>query len=661
MEGLNRRQFLKLGTVIIATALLDGRVGATGRASWLLPSKVLSEPPVPVPTGRSHGMIKSAELALSPADFKRGESAGLDVSDTGLRLLRQRAGVFTSPVIEAPIPFSAVVPQWVGRAPADAEVRVSVRTSADATTWSHWYAGQLESPYASRPISKHSGRAAIIAPGEHLARYVQFRIEMFAEPSRWGEPPLLSDLTLDFIDPGEGPTTDEMLAILGTTAGDLALTQATADKPPILSRTAWGCPDGQSSPNAPPEYKTVTHLVIHHTESDNGITDWAQHVRLIWQIHAVTWGWGDIGYNYLIDPNGVIYEGRAGGDDVVGFHVYGFNSSGTMGVACLGTYSTVGISSSMRTSLERLMAWKCSQRGLDPTGIRSIVGYTSCDPLAVNLPTILGHRDFPGHNTSYPYHCNAYGATACPGNNLESTIPAIRTAVASRLNPPDTTPPVATMGSIARYVKTTSFTVRWTGTDASGIKCYDVQYRIGASGTWTNWLSGTTATWATFSGQNGTTYYFRCRATDNANNTGNWSAEVLTTVDTSPPTCGIVDLSPQPTKTWFVFQCWGWDGIAGVKAFDVDYRDLTTGSAWQAWVRGADSGNGEGASGFVYREFLFAGTAGHRYEFRCRAYDHAGNVSDNGGWSTDTAIVATGLDSSGLYKVRLPLVMRNSS
>src|SRR5437016_1926200 len=72
----------------------------------------------------------------------------------------------------------------------------------------------------------------------------------------------------------------------------------------------------------------------------NAATDWAAVVRSIWVLHVQGNGWNDIGYNYLIDPNGVLYEGRGGGDGVMGAHFSCVNS-GTMGVALLGTFSVV--------------------------------------------------------------------------------------------------------------------------------------------------------------------------------------------------------------------------------------------------------------------------------------------------------------------------------
>ena len=178
-------------------------------------------------------------------------------------------------------------------------------------------------------------------------------------------------------------------------------------KPSVVSRTEWGCPDGQNSPRWPPEYYPVTHVIIHHTATTNVAIDWAKEVYKRWEYHANTKGWGDIGYNYLIDSNGVIYEGRAGGDDVIAGHAYGHNK-GTMGIAFLGTFSTVEPTSAALRSAQALIAWKCAQRNIDPLE-------SGTDFAGTYYNYIAGHRDV--------------SVTECPGDKLYNLLPIIRQSV----------------------------------------------------------------------------------------------------------------------------------------------------------------------------------------------------------------------------------------
>lgn len=206
-------------------------------------------------------------------------------------------------------------------------------------------------------------------------------------------------------------------------------------KPSVVSRTSWGCPDGENSPWSP-QYTIVTHLVIHHSAGANTSSDWPSVVLSIWNDHTYTRGWGDIGYNYLIDPNGVVYEGRAGGDNVIGAH-FSCQNGGTFGVCLLGTYSTVSPSSAALASLKQLLAWKAQQSGINPLG----TAYHSGTHLT--LSTICGHRDA---NPAYPtYACST---TDCPGDVLYGLLPSIRTDVYNLINS-NLLPDLTITGSVA--------------------------------------------------------------------------------------------------------------------------------------------------------------------------------------------------------------------
>src|SRR5262249_28078524 len=161
---------------------------------------------------------------------------------------------------------------------------------------------------------------------------------------------------------------------------------------------------------------TVTQLIVQHTAMGNEApdSDWPAIVRDIWNFHVFKRGWADIGYNYLIDPNGVIYEGRSGGDNVTGAHFSGVNA-GTMAVALLGDFTNEAPAAEALKSLKEILAWKCDQRDLDPES-RSL---HEASQLILN--TISGHRDGPK-------------PTECPGERLYLSLPAIRAAVKDLLN-----------------------------------------------------------------------------------------------------------------------------------------------------------------------------------------------------------------------------------
>lgn len=192
-------------------------------------------------------------------------------------------------------------------------------------------------------------------------------------------------------------------------------------KPPVVARTDWGSPDGQGS-RWNPQYTTVTHLVVHHSAGASTSADWPATVRAIWDFHTRPVsqggrGWGDMGYNYLIDPNGVIYEGRAGGDNAIGAH-FSCRNGGTMGACLLGNFQNSSPTPAALNSLARLLAWKAAQRSLSPTesAFHSATGST--------LLSVCGHRDA---NAFYPEE--ACTTTTCPGDGLYALLPNLRLEV----------------------------------------------------------------------------------------------------------------------------------------------------------------------------------------------------------------------------------------
>jgi len=188
-------------------------------------------------------------------------------------------------------------------------------------------------------------------------------------------------------------------------------------RPPVVTRTEWGCPEGQGSLGSP-SVTIPTHLIVHHSAGSNTSSDWPAVVRSIYTLHTQTNGWIDVGYNWLIDPNGVIYQGRAWyqntNDNVLGAHFCGTNSK-TMGVCVMGTYSSVSPTDAAKTSLVTILAYKADEQNIDPLGqsFHSSSGLT--------LYNICGHRN----------GCS----TECPGTNLYNQLPQIRDSVYALLNP----------------------------------------------------------------------------------------------------------------------------------------------------------------------------------------------------------------------------------
>ena len=216
------------------------------------------------------------------------------------------------------------------------------------------------------------------------------------------------DLEAVFINGGEG-----------TVDGEIAPAQSNANgMPRVISRASWGA--GSSS--NPYYNEPVKAATVHHTAGSNNYTA-AQApgvVRGIWQYHAVTRGWGDMGYNALVDKYGNIYEGRAGGLDraVQGAHVGGFNAH-TFGVSMIGNYNTAAPSQAALKAMGDIIGWKAAVAKFDPTGS----SYLTADFNFGGSKFRAGQGQmFPNINAHRDFHYND-----CPGNNLYAQMGTIRT------------------------------------------------------------------------------------------------------------------------------------------------------------------------------------------------------------------------------------------
>ena len=389
--------------------LLAGSLAFAAFTGTILVLPVYASPgpePEPVEVTSEAVALGSVEDPASAADVQAGTTDPVaGVSDDAPALTVTRTGVDE---------FSLVNLNWAyDRAVTDTVVQVRVQD--DTGRWGEWNELGVEDaePNAGADLgTQRRGATAPLWTGPSTGVEVELVTRSGAAPT---------DVRVELIDPG---------ASAADTAPGAPEIQDTADAamamPDVYSRAQWGA--DESLRTWAPEYApTIKAATVHHTATSNNYTaaEVPAILRGIYYAHAVSNGWGDIGYNVVVDKFGRMWEGRSGGlaSTVIGAHAGGFNTE-TFGVSMLGNYDIGNTTQPLVDSVSAIIAWKFSLYGVNPRGTTVLVsggGGTAryARGTAVTLPTIFGHRDV--------------GATACPGQYAYGRMGEIRDRVTAAL------------------------------------------------------------------------------------------------------------------------------------------------------------------------------------------------------------------------------------
>jgi N-acetylmuramoyl-L-alanine amidase len=363
-----------------------------------------------------------AALAVAALPIVRvALSHGVDVASGSVAVTvdRQR-------LVHLPIAASHVVLHWSGS--PDAQITVALGRSADRLS--------EEIP-------------AGLADGSSEDGDLSYSEVIWADGARWARVTTdrpIEHLTVIAMDTDESRGIDQ--------AG---VVSAAVNQPAVITRAGWGANESYSE-NAggyvryAPAFNPIQKLIVHHTAGRNNDPNPAATIRAIFYDHAVLRGYGDIDYNYLIDAQGRVYEGRRAwisnppanpteedlaGNVVRGSHARHFNDA-NVGIVLLGNFTSVLPTTAARTALVNLLAWKAERHGIDPKGASTYVNPS--DGTTKYLYNISGHRDV--------------NSTACPGQAFYNTFPKLRQEVADKIASTtgaahDTKPPTAVLKRMA--------------------------------------------------------------------------------------------------------------------------------------------------------------------------------------------------------------------
>lgn len=362
---------------------------------------------VVVASGLAYASHRSATATEITTEIIEGTGSGRIIKGESVAKIDTTLQTRTELVYESDkIPVNnnssnAAVLSWQ-QSEGDEGVHVILRTF-DGKEWSKWIKAESGNDRPDTAEQKHS--AIILSANIHQ---VQYRFELAKEGAPSGLSPAvdLKTIEVESIDASKGPSIDKPTLWQRVTKGidisNSVFARSGQPSPRIYSRAEWGSPEPESSTDWEPEYRRLGRSIVHHTAT-TASADSAAAVRAIWQYHRYSNGWGDIGYNYLVDQAGRIFQGRyfdhsyaENNDvDVVGGHAYG-NNYGTTGISALGDFTNTNPSADSLHAIAFVASYKLGAYNID----------------AGNGSHMIGHRDV--------------GQTACPGARLYTQLPTIR-------------------------------------------------------------------------------------------------------------------------------------------------------------------------------------------------------------------------------------------
>jgi len=352
---------------------------------------------------------------------------------------------FLSDVEVADFAFSALALDWEQKTPKGTDIHMDVRFF-DGIVWGEWNEFAFET---EEVVEENEFYRAYAMINTNPAESFQYRIELHSEDKSIS--PEFKNVKFTYINANDKPMQPKVLASTVYNPGSQLSAASLGNKGiRYVSRALWGANDGlrlykDDNPeavlvNLPSDFhirfanelklskivKTDSHgneltwpleypekmrkIILHHTATTADLDDPKKAIRDIYYYHTISKGWGDIGYNYIIDQQGNVYEGRYGGEGVVGAHA-GPGNKGSIGIAILGNYNEDTLNKNVVNALELLLSEKTKLHGIDPLGDSYFRGE--------KLPNIIGH--------------NSVMPTGCPGENIIKYLPIIRQHV-SQLN-----------------------------------------------------------------------------------------------------------------------------------------------------------------------------------------------------------------------------------
>lgn len=420
------RKLMKANAVLVCVSLIIGLVSFAPTISAQTKYKTLAyDKKLEKRQDFENGKFQNVKL--------KEENGGIEMSSAD-----EQQGEYITPVIEAPFGATHIGLHWKEKLAGENLITAYVRTSSDGENFGEWEKASVEMD-ESRDNKKSEEIFATLI-GTANAKFAQAKIEFVPEN---GIAPKLKSLTFTFLNSGEeSKQVTKKLSLVPTSTAEGIGTLKTSpggQSVNVISREDWGANESyrlntDGSESWPRSYHGTRKIIVHHTAiaSSNGETDLEANkatVRSIYYYHAVTQGWGDIGYNALVDAAGNVYEGKYGTHgisptrfapsadqimtlDVEAAHAASYNS-GSFGVSAMGDFTNFEVPTAQLEGLKSVLAYVADSRGINVQGKSDFLRYDGT--WHNDLNNVVAHRDVT--------------ATACPGDKLYAQMTTIKSTV----------------------------------------------------------------------------------------------------------------------------------------------------------------------------------------------------------------------------------------
>ncbi len=345
--------------------------------------------------------------------------------------------IYTSDIKVSDFNFTSAGISWDELTPENTEVNLEIRLK-QPKGWTNWIKTEIEEDDFYENESGFEKKYAIISTD--IADEMQYRFILHGAQEK---SPVIKNIEYTFINTGKTVEYSPLPSAIYFSDIGPGISFGFSELTPIISRQQWGANEShrylannttpsqviEMSPDYYERFKAelqysriveadengnrykwplqypeeVKKIIVHHSATTGNLNNPAQAVRDIYHYHAVTRGWGDIGYNYVLDLSGRVYEGRYGGEGVIGAHA-GPGNHGSIGIMILGNYQNAPAPEVSVVAMSKLIYEKSKIHGFNPDGHSMFRGKVQ--------PNIMGHRDVM--------------STQCPGDFLYEKLPVIR-------------------------------------------------------------------------------------------------------------------------------------------------------------------------------------------------------------------------------------------